>query len=206
MTAPDIDVRPWCRPTPAKAGGAGHFALARLLLHVVQTLRQLDRKLLLLFATSLLPACIIPVGPEFQDPPGVANSPPQILDPNPFYGNEVTAPPTGAPFTFTVTDLNGDAMFIRFLVDGGTVAIDDNKAPRSDPASPARVVISNLISCQLLTSEASRLKSRHAVLAAVADRNFDLGVQDPLTVPAPGLYTPITWTLNMTCPASPASP
>jgi hypothetical protein len=206
MTAPDTDVRPLCRPTPARAGGAGRFALARLLLRVLQTVRQLDRKLILLFATSLLPACIIPVGPEFQDPPGVANSPPQIFDPQPFWGAEVPATPTGATFTFTVSDLNGDGMFIRFLVDGGTVEISNNRVAPSDPASPARQPVTNQISCQILTSEASRLKSRHAVLAAVADRMFDLGVEDPLTVPAPGLYTPITWTLNMTCPVSPGSP
>jgi hypothetical protein len=207
MTAPDTDVRPLCRPTPPKAGGAGPFTLARLLLRLLLQLRQLDRKLLLLFALSSLPACIVPVGPEFQDPPGIPNSPPQILDPDPTWGDEVTAPGNmGFLFRFTVTDGNaGDDLQIRFFVDGDPVAIQNDSVSGTDTGIPVRSVIENRITCQLL-SQQSKLKSRHAVLAAVADRMFDLEAPDPLTVKSPGVATPITWTLNMTCPVSPVSP
>ena len=204
MTAPDIDVRPWCRATPAKAGGARRFGLARLLLRVVQTLRQLDRKLLLLFATSLLPSCIIPVGPEFQDPPGVANSPPQILDPSPTWGDEVTAPAT---FTITVADPNlTDELFIRFLVDGELATINDNhRGPPAD-GSPVRPSVSNQITCQNIPDSKKTL-SHHRVLAAVADRDWDLSVPDRLTPLPPGLVSsPVTWTVNITCQMSPGTP
>ena len=185
---------------PPKAGGAGHFALARLLLRLLVQLRQLDRKLLLLFATSLLPACIIPVGPEFQDPVGVPNSPPQILDPDPTWGAEVTAP-LGGGYTFriTVTDVNGDNLFIRFLVDDFPVEL--NGVPRN--GSPSLGTVENQITCVQISNQESRAKSLHKVLAAVADRMFDSDPHDLLKAIPPGLATPITWTLNMTCPVSP---
>jgi len=204
MTAPDIDVRPWRRPTPAKAGGAGHFALARLLLHVLRLLRQLGRKLLLLFATSLLPACIIPVGPEFQDPPGVANSPPQILDPNPTWGAEVTATQS-QPFTFQmyVTDLNvGDKLFIRWIIDGFSVPATKPIVPPSGNG-PLRELVDKRVTCQ---DPFDHMKSRHMVWGVVADRDWDDTTPDLLKVQPPGLHNLVTWTLDMTCAASPASP
>jgi hypothetical protein len=204
MTAPDTDVRLWCRPTPAGAGGAGGFALARLLLRFLVQLRQLDRRLLLLFAISLLPACIIPAGPEFQDPPGVPNAPPQILDPNPTWGAEV-AGTQSEPFTFQmyVTDVNvSDDLFIRWIVDDVPVASGKPIVPHTG-SGPLREFVDKRVTCQ---DPFDHTKSRHLVRGVVADRDYDDSTQDLLKVQPPGLYNLVTWTLNMTCPVSPMSP
>jgi len=202
MTAPDIDVRPWRRPTPAKAGVAGRFALARLLLRVLGQLRQLDRKLLLLFATSLLPACIIPVGPEFQDPPGVAISPPQILTPSPDWGGETTGTSAaGALFSFSVTDLNSDDLYIRWIVGIHKVESDRHQVSGDD----ANRMVDKIVTCQDMNLE-DKAVSRHVVKGVVADRDYINTGDDLLAVEPPGLYNLVTWTLNMTCPVSPMSP
>jgi len=206
MTAPDIDVRACCPPTPAKAGDARRFALARLLLKVLRTVRQLDRRLLLLFATSLLPACIIPVGPEFQDPLGVPNSAPRIVNPIPTWGEEVTGTAdNGYTFRFTATDADSDILYVRFLVDKFLVAT----SPGFVSGSKSGSLVETRITCPLIMNPESKMKSSHKVLAAVADTMFDIDVQDPLTPEPPGLVsTPVTWTLNMTCQTtmSPGSP
>jgi hypothetical protein len=148
-------------------------------------------------------ACIIPVGPEFQDPPGAPNARPEILDPDPTWGAEVTAPTGLATFTFTVADTNlTDELSIRFLVDGELATVDDTK--RGPTGSPVRLPqVSNQITCQLIQN---RTRSRHTVLAAVADRPFDLSMPDELLT-SPGLVSsPVTWTLNITCPMNPGSP
>src|ERR1022692_3049952 len=58
--------------------------------------------LLLLLPMS---ACIIPVGPDFQDPPAAPNYAPYIISANPdFFSIVATQSPT---FEVTVTDPNG---------------------------------------------------------------------------------------------------
>ena len=71
------------------ARAAGRSALARLLLFVLDHVSKLDRKLLLLLVASPMSACIIPVGPEFQDPPGVPDSPPFLWMASPDEGTTV---------------------------------------------------------------------------------------------------------------------
>src|SRR5262245_11346724 len=112
-TAPDSNVRTARRPCARSARPAGASPLARLLLSFSRTFQQLDRKLVVLsLAVSLTSACIIPVGPEWQDPAGEPNAPPQILNPDPTWGAEVTGT-TSRTFSFTVTDQNGaDDLFL----------------------------------------------------------------------------------------------
>src|SRR5262245_28993773 len=122
MTAPDNDVRPARHCGAESPRGAGGIFLARLLLHSA-------RRVSLLFAlSSFMSACIIPVAPEFQDPPGAPNSPPQILNPNPTWGAEVAATPDQpAKFEITVTDVNtGDDLYLEWIVDGRQVASDES--------------------------------------------------------------------------------
>ena len=107
MTAADTNVRPAWRGNATTARRTGGSLLACLLLYFRKHLTKLDRKpLLLLLAASLTPACIIPVGPEFQDPPGVANSPPYAISPDPPAGT-VTANPT---VVFSVTPVDADLL------------------------------------------------------------------------------------------------
>ena len=77
MAAADTNVRPGRQAPAANARGARRSRLARLLLQSLELL-QLDRKLLLLLASSLMPACIIPIGPDWQDPPGERNRRPTL--------------------------------------------------------------------------------------------------------------------------------
>jgi hypothetical protein len=193
MTAPDIDVRPRCRPTPVNAGGAGGFALARLLLRLLDHLRQLDRKLLLLLAVSSLSACIIPVGPEFQDPLGVPNSPPQILDPDPTWGEEVTATPALLKdFSFDFIDVNADdELEIEWIVDGTRVSL--SRVLSGSGGTAVKHTEVKRIACV----EVDQATSRHVVIAGVADRPFS--TNDPLAVTDNGLPAFVPWTLNLTC-------
>ena len=105
-TAADSNVRPGRRSPAATARGARRFALARLLLQLFPPL-QLYRKLFLLLAVPLMPACIIPFGPEFKDPDGVANSPPFVVSVFPAPGTKVVS--SADTFTFRVTAADNDA-------------------------------------------------------------------------------------------------
>src|SRR5262245_26964244 len=96
MTVADTNVRPAWRPPATSAHGARPFRLARLVLEFL--LQKLDRKAALLsslLAASLMPACVIPVGPDWQDPIGVPNAPPEILDPDPDWGADFSIAATG---------------------------------------------------------------------------------------------------------------
>src|SRR5436190_2240679 len=120
MTAPDIDVRPGRSRAAVSAGPPGFSRLARLLLFVARPLAKLDQRfVLLLFAASLSPACIIPVGPDFQDPPGIPNGRPVITNTDPLFGTEVLATdvPMEAMFEITVIDSNNDPLYVRWVAD-----------------------------------------------------------------------------------------
>src|SRR5690242_202058 len=107
-TTPDINVRVARARDVASTRHARRSPLARLLLKT-------GVKLLLSFAAaSSMSACIIPVGPEFQDPPGGPNAAPEILNPNFFTGTAVASTST-QDFSFTVSDPNGDPMWFRWV-------------------------------------------------------------------------------------------
>src|SRR5262252_2775356 len=113
-TRPDSNVRPARRLAAQSARATGRYALARLLLGI-------SAKLLLLSAvTSSMPACIIPVGPQWQDPDGVPNAPPEFLSwtPSP---DKIQSTTFSAPLTFTAvaTDVNvADSLYTLWKVDG----------------------------------------------------------------------------------------
>src|SRR4051794_367187 len=103
-TVPDINVRPPRRAAGQSTRAAGRSVLARLLLFVRDHIAKLDRKLLLLLVASPMSACIIPAGPEFQDPPGVPDSAPILWMASPDEGTTVVSEtPT---FSVTVIDYN----------------------------------------------------------------------------------------------------
>ena len=65
-------------------------------------------------------ACIIPVAPDFHDPPSDPDSPPYIYNPQPQnFFTIVTVPvPAGQSFSANVTDPNvGDTLQYRWVVD-----------------------------------------------------------------------------------------
>jgi hypothetical protein len=198
MTVADTNVRPAWRSPATNARGARPSGLARLLLEILQ---KLDRKaaLLSLLAASLMPACVIPVGPEWQDPIGIPNSGPEILDPQPDWGAERSITGMGQQrFQFDVRDINvGEPIFVEFFADDQRVVrlMFANAGP-----TPQRQRVDTSIAC----ADVDKMLMRHSIKAAVADQRFtDDDPNNPLAVANDGRVAVITWTLNVTCLLSP---
>src|SRR3954465_8419769 len=139
-TVPDSNVRPPRRAAGESTRAAGRSLLARLLLFVAGHISKLDRKLLLLLVASPMSACIIPAGPEFQDPPGVPDSPPYLVSESPDEGTVVVS--ANATFVVTPGDFNvGDTIYVRWITEfpplvpppSGTVFVTtDERGPSAD--------------------------------------------------------------------------
>lgn len=187
---PDSNVRLARGPRAANARRARRSALARLLLET-------GVKLLLFAVASSMSACIIPVGPEFQDPPGAPNASPEIVDPDPLWGAEVTTTAQmGQAFQIAVTDPNDQLLHIRWIVDNQTRAGDPG--PSMVEPSEYGMRFSKLVTC----NDVDTRLSRHPVTAIVADQQFELNDSNLYHVQNQGLSDKITWTLNLTCLSS----
>jgi hypothetical protein len=196
MTAADTNVRAGWRRAAASARGVGRFRLARLLL---ESFQKLDRKAvpLLLLAASLTSACIIPVGPEWQDPNGAPNAPPQIFDPFPSWGAQIGGDVQHpGEFQMFVTDVNADPLEIKWVVDGDALFSGPSTIP-SD-GTPRRYLVQRSIGCD---DDIDATLATHSVWGMVADRAFPATPPggDQFAVPAPGYAVAVTWTLILTC-------
>ncbi len=161
MTAPDIHVGPAWPRCAASTRGAQLLSLARLLLRSA-------RELCLLLVALPMSACIIPVGPEFRDPDGVPNSPPFIISSVPLNGETST----GDIFTITPSDVNGDALHVRWLRDYPPF-IPTISDPEDDDLPPGwRGPFSRRFDCLGVTAP-----SPHKITVLVSDRPF---LSDPL--------------------------
>jgi hypothetical protein len=70
--------------------------------------------LVALLPAAALPACVIPLAPDFQDPPAQQNFAPQLLATSPDQGSVVNT----RTFRITVTDPNpGNNLYIRWYAD-----------------------------------------------------------------------------------------
>jgi hypothetical protein len=158
-------------------------------------LRKLDLTFLLLLAVAPTPACIIPVGPDWRDPFGTPNAPPQILEPFPEEGVPVTVMlPAQQTFRIFVTDVNGDDLEVKWFVD--KIERPHNKPLVEQNGIPQRTLCEKTITCADIPLETRGLTS-HSVRAAVADEPFDL--KDPPGVTKGGQLDDVFWNLNMTC-------
>ena len=197
MAAADNNVRPRRRVLAASARRARCSVLARLLLHVAEPLR-LYRKFLLLLVVPLMPACIIPIGPDWHDPDGVANYPPEIISWNPPNNMIVT----GAIFTVTARDPNvGDQLHFRWIVDyPGEFA--DIRPPDDRPlGGPDGQVSSSGFRMDCDFHKLSDRLAFHQLRVVVADRPFiDDDPTDLAKVEAPGRYDDASWIWNVSCP------
>ena len=207
MAAADKNVRPKRQAPAVTARGARRSGLARLLLQLLELL-QLDRKLLLLLAASLMPACIIPVGPNWQDPPGARNSPPTTLSVFPPEGSKVVGSANGNVFSVTPTDNDvGDNLWVRWItefppfIEGVTQVIQTDPIPASTNGAPLAVEKSFTITCPYLSASLTT----HQIMAAIADAEF-ISSDNPADV----LKTKngvsqhqVVWTLEKACSASP---
>jgi hypothetical protein len=174
MNAADTDVRSAGARGRRGAGGARPSLLARSMLRFFEHLLQLDRKLLLLAVAAPMSACVIPVGPEFQDPPGAPNSPPSIVSTDPLAGTIVTI--ANPHFSITVSDNDvGDDLTVRWILeyppwstDHSTVPVTDVIHPAGD-GRPVRRPSTFDLGCEGVTRG---LTTTHFISAAVSDRGF----------------------------------
>jgi hypothetical protein len=174
-------------------------------------LRGVARMLLWLLRSALtcvvlaMPACVLPIAPEFQDPPASENYAPVIVDSDPPLGMTVTSTPGQlTPFSVTVSDPNvGDTLHVRWIVDFPPFSTNTRVLQEDFPVppSPSPTTVTQNIGCA--ESTLSVLPS-HTVMAIIADRPFEASQPPPAPVdlgrlPPDGLKTVAVWTLDLEC-------
>jgi hypothetical protein len=173
------------------------FRLARLLLKGI-------RPLFFCVGLALMSACILPLAPEFQDPPAAQNYAPRIIESNPEAGSIVTS----QTFRVVVTDPNlGDALHVRWVVDyppfsqtNTRTLVQDLTVPASVTGMPLMQEVSVDVDCvvnvlaQIPQHQVTVIVADSEFLAPVANKPVDLGRV------APGrLTTTASWLLNLEC-------
>jgi hypothetical protein len=156
---------------------------------------------------SVMSACVLPIAPEFQDPPASQNFAPEILDTDPVAGSIVSVTGTVPTFHVLVTDPNvGDDLQVRWIADyppfvnGKTSVIVTTPVPSSgtvqihDVTHQPNCVIDHLAPT-----------STHQFFVVVADRMFlDPGTPvDVERLPKDGLKNSRSWILNLDCSVPP---
>jgi hypothetical protein len=151
--------------------------------------------------------CILPLAPEFQDPPASENFAPRITEASPALGMVVT-PAQGMllPFKVTLTDPNlGDDLYVRWVVDyppysTNTRPFPPQMYPHSTATPPPPQDVSISIDC--VNANLAPI-NQHQLMVIVADRPFaDPGPQQNLAnVTTPGIAVVGTWTFNLNCGA-----
>ena len=166
-------------------------------------------------------ACIIPVAPDFQDPPAAQNYTPYFVSTNPEQGTVVVANPS---FTVVVTDPNvGDTLVYEWVTDYPPFddAITRTVASLSIQASADGQPTSGSIGFQYLPSgkpppapnittftcnTIAQTIQQHRLTLIVGDRPFTpMGPGDLTSVMAPGFVIEASWIFNLSCAAGVAS-
>jgi hypothetical protein len=160
-------------------------------------------------------ACIIPVAPNFQDPPSVPDSPPYVSNIVPTYGEVATFQLPTTTFSAVVNDMNLNAsIFYRWVGDYPPnvpgVTWSQLNYPEIKPSLdglPLKQLLPFDLTCDLVNS----VSGTHRVELILADGQF----QDTMGLPADSQFdtlldpndhiVKITWTVSMSCPASTTS-
>jgi hypothetical protein len=118
-------------------------------------------------------ACIIPLGPEWQDPLAVQNSSPFFEDATPPFGSVNVMDPT---FRVVISDLNvGDTLHVRFLSDFPPFDRDVTRTLVKDQPYPPTSDGRRLVEAFELTvpcDELSLQRTSHQLHVILADREF----------------------------------
>lgn len=152
----------------------------------------------------IMSACVLPIAPEFQDPPASQNFAPFFIDTTPLAGSIVTASPKVPPFTVVVGDPNlGDSLVVRWIADFSpqsdlTSAMETDQVPQSAGGQSNSGQVTINPNCAL--HHLARIAT-HQIKAVVADRQFlDPGTPiDFERLPVDGLKDSRTWILNLDC-------
>ena len=163
-------------------------------------------------------ACIIPVAPNFQDPPSTPDAGPYFARYSPVDGKLVTFTPPVSVFSVLVTDSRVDeSLWFRWVWDYPPVNNSSSMifppTNQSTSAGPNGVQISMNICCSLVNNA----NGLHQVELVVADQQFEDSSVAGLTddnrfdmLVGPGHVQKATWTIAMSCmegaPSGPCSP
>lgn len=143
--------------------------------------------------------CVIPVAPEFQDPPAAVNVPPQLKSVNPPFGMLVTP----GVFTIEITDQNvQDDLTVRWWLDfppGHRIGIDMFVHHRDDK-TPIDATITQTLDCTY--GPFTDGEDPHRLFAWVSDRGFSADYSTPNVVKDDGFLTTALWLVHISCPAS----
>jgi hypothetical protein len=171
--------------------------------------RMLLRSTAIVFV-SVMSACVLPIAPEFQDPPAAANFSPVIIDSMPPIGSIVGPTSTPTTFTISITDPNlGDDLHVRWIADfppdtGNTRTLNNpptTVSHRTD-GMPINADVSQTPSCNI--NSLAKIP-QHQIMAIVADRPFDDSPTADLTKlqGTDGHSVIATWILNLDCATAP---
>jgi hypothetical protein len=151
----------------------------------------------------LASACVLPLGPQFEDPPG--NTSPFLARSNPTEGEVLTG--TSPVIEVVVGDDNlSDKLIGRWFIDyppfdeAVTRMVHEFRLPSTGKAERGKVRFApNCGEDQIATGMAS-----HRISLSVADRPFLPEEQSPPSlrldsVPEEGFVLRATWILNLTC-------
>jgi hypothetical protein len=161
--------------------------------------------LLLSLSLSLPCACVVPLAPEFEDPPATRNFAPVISDPFPING-EVVSTQTSRDFRVTVSDPNpSDDLHVRWIADyppygPNTRLLRSPDLPHGMTAAPQQTDIT--VDC--INSNLALGVPQHQIMVIVADQPFLPTDNQPLdskltALPKSAGSAEAHWTLNLVC-------
>jgi hypothetical protein len=156
-------------------------------------------------------ACIIPLAPDFQDPPPVPASPAPALSgfmPQNF-GSTVSIPAT---FGATAIDPNlADTLYVRWIIDYPPYTANTLVLPTGTQSltPPGQATISQPITCTFNNVLAPSVDSKHKLELIVGTQDFvanTCGISNANCldeIVGGGPVARAAWTIVMSCPAGP---
>ena len=157
------------------------------------------------FLFSLPFACVIPLAPEFEDPPAAQNFAPEISDYSPPDGEIVAT----KMFRVTVSDPNpSDNLHVRWISDYPPYSPNSRLLKTVDPPnaassnSPPAYVTDLTVDCSL--SNLALGLTQHQITVVIADRDFLPADNQPLdtkltALPDKAKRAEAHWILNLEC-------
>ncbi len=193
----DSDVRAAAAQRRRGPPGARPRPLARSLL----SLKMLP--VVLLALVSSISACVVPVAPNFQDPPGEPNVPPFIVSALPGFGLFVAN--ASQDFQVTVTDQNvDDTLAYRWVIDYPPYSASTRPqaiAHIQPSATGSQQTVSVSLGSSPCALNPAPTLAVHQLEFILADREFDQSnvmVLDALPPSSDGFVVRANWTFS--CP------
>jgi hypothetical protein len=153
-----------------------------------------------------LSACVLPIAPEFEDPPAAQNFAPQIVDTVPINGSPVST----TTFRVVFTDPNiADTLWVRWIADfpphtTNSRLLIERQFPPSQTQTGVPLPQEDEFTVGCVTHSLAKT-AQHQIMAIVADRQFrSPEEQIPLdrrlsAVPPDALTNEAHWILNLDC-------